>query len=175
MIYRARNSECVAIAQNRRRQSLHRNGRIKIMLKSNSSGVDCLEGLKSRLSQARQRIGSVLHTSIEDSSFGILLQILFYKKVTSIGFFPDIKKLFTNPRRRNRIQETFERVTSAAAGNQFPSSTSTGAQYQTAGGNWSTLYYARFRDSKGKQRMFPLGSKIEDARKTLTIYQARNY
>jgi integrase len=47
-------------------------------------------------------------------------------------------------------------------------------QYQTAGGEWSTLYYARFTDWKGKQRAFPLGSELKTARDELTIYEARN-
>lgn len=47
-------------------------------------------------------------------------------------------------------------------------------QYQTAGGEWSTLYYARFKDWKGKQRTFPVGSNKETARDELTVYEARN-
>jgi hypothetical protein len=47
-------------------------------------------------------------------------------------------------------------------------------QYQTAGGEWSTLYYAKFRDWKGIDRAFPLGSELKTARDALTIYEARN-
>jgi integrase len=47
-------------------------------------------------------------------------------------------------------------------------------QYQTAGGEWSTLYYARFKDWKGKHRTFPVGSKLNTARDELTVYEARN-
>jgi integrase len=47
-------------------------------------------------------------------------------------------------------------------------------QYQTAGGEWSTLYYARFKDWKGRQRAFPLGSELKTAREELTIFEARN-
>jgi integrase len=47
-------------------------------------------------------------------------------------------------------------------------------QYQTAGGEWSTLYYARFKDWKGRQRAFPLGSELKTAREELTVYEARN-
>jgi hypothetical protein len=46
-------------------------------------------------------------------------------------------------------------------------------QYQTAGGDWSTLYYARFRDWQGKSRIFPLGSEIKAAKEALAIYEAR--
>jgi hypothetical protein len=47
-------------------------------------------------------------------------------------------------------------------------------QYQTAGGERSTLYYARFKDCKGKARTFPLGSVLRTAREELTVYEARN-
>ena len=47
-------------------------------------------------------------------------------------------------------------------------------QYQTAGGEWSTLYYARFKDWKGRPRCFPLGADLKTAREELTVYQARN-
>ena len=35
-------------------------------------------------------------------------------------------------------------------------------RYQTAGGEWSTLYHARFKDWKGRQRAFPLGIRAQD-------------
>jgi integrase len=47
-------------------------------------------------------------------------------------------------------------------------------QYQTAGGEWSTLYYVRFKDWKGKPRAFPVGSEFKTARDELTVYEARN-
>ena len=34
-------------------------------------------------------------------------------------------------------------------------------RYQTAGGEWSTLYYAIFTDWKKKRRAFPLGSDLK--------------
>jgi hypothetical protein len=50
-------------------------------------------------------------------------------------------------------------------------------QYQTAGGEWSTLHYVRvqglegqgFKDWKGKQRAFPLGSELKTARDELNL------
>jgi hypothetical protein len=47
-------------------------------------------------------------------------------------------------------------------------------QYQTSVGDWSTLYYAGFKDWKGRQRAFPLGSELKTARQELTIDEARN-
>jgi hypothetical protein len=47
-------------------------------------------------------------------------------------------------------------------------------QYQTAGGEWSTLCYARFTDWKGKNRAFPVGSDLKTARDGLRVYEARN-
>ena len=47
-------------------------------------------------------------------------------------------------------------------------------QYQTAGGDWSTIYYARFTDWKGKRRAFPLGSDLKTAREELKVLEARN-
>ena len=47
-------------------------------------------------------------------------------------------------------------------------------QYQTVGGDWSTLYYARFTDWKGKRRAFPLGSDLKTAREELKVLEARN-
>src|SRR5688572_8142433 len=47
-------------------------------------------------------------------------------------------------------------------------------QYQTAGGNWSTLYYVIFTDWKKKRRTFPVGSDLKTAREELRVYQARN-
>jgi integrase len=47
-------------------------------------------------------------------------------------------------------------------------------QYQTVGGEWSTLYYVRFKDWKGKHRTFPVGSELKTARDELRVYEARN-
>ena len=40
-------------------------------------------------------------------------------------------------------------------------------QYQTAGGEWSTLYYGIFTDWQGIRRTFPLGNALQDARDAL--------
>ena len=37
-------------------------------------------------------------------------------------------------------------------------------QYQTAGGEWRTKYYAVFTDWKGKRRKIPVGENLEHAR-----------
>jgi integrase len=47
-------------------------------------------------------------------------------------------------------------------------------QYQSAAGEWKTIYYARFVDWQGKRRTFPLGSEIKPARDGLALYEARN-
>ena len=47
-------------------------------------------------------------------------------------------------------------------------------QYQTAGGDWSPLYYVIFTDWKKKRRTFPVGSDLKTAREELRVYQARN-
>lgn len=47
-------------------------------------------------------------------------------------------------------------------------------QYQTAGGEWTTLYYGRSKDWKGKHRAFPLGSDLKTARDELKVREARN-
>ena len=47
-------------------------------------------------------------------------------------------------------------------------------QYQTAGGVKTTLYYARFKDWKGKHRTIPLGSVLRTAREQLTVLEAQN-
>lgn len=47
-------------------------------------------------------------------------------------------------------------------------------QYQTAGGDWSTIFYARFTDWKGKRRAFPLGSDPRTAKEELKVLEARN-
>jgi hypothetical protein len=72
------------------------------------------------------------------------------------------------------MQETFERVTERHGKVEVPVKHFYRTTYQTRGGNWSTVFYARFKDWKGQQRMFPLGSNLEMARETLTIYEARN-
>jgi len=40
-------------------------------------------------------------------------------------------------------------------------------QYQSAEGQWKTIFYARFVDWQGKRRMFPLGDHLADARDKL--------
>ncbi len=47
-------------------------------------------------------------------------------------------------------------------------------QYQIGNGEWSTIYYGRFTDWKGKRRMFPLGSDLRAAREALKLLEARN-
>src|SRR3990167_772464 len=47
-------------------------------------------------------------------------------------------------------------------------------QYQTGGGDWSTLYYGIFTDWKRKRRTFPLGSDLKTAREELKVLEARN-
>ena len=47
-------------------------------------------------------------------------------------------------------------------------------QYQTTSGDWSTIFYARFTDFKGKRRMFPLGSDLKTARGELKVLEAQN-
>ncbi len=47
-------------------------------------------------------------------------------------------------------------------------------QYQTAGGDWSTIFYARFTDWKGKRRIFSLGSNPKTAKEELKVLEARN-
>lgn len=48
-------------------------------------------------------------------------------------------------------------------------------QYRMAGGEWSTLYYARFVCRlKGKRRCFSLGSDLKTAKEELKVYEARN-
>ncbi len=47
-------------------------------------------------------------------------------------------------------------------------------QYQTASGDWSTLYYARFKDWKRVRRTLPLGSDLKTAKEELKVYEARN-
>ena len=47
-------------------------------------------------------------------------------------------------------------------------------QYQTAGGDWSTLYYGIFTDWQGKRRTLPLGSDLKAARDALALRLADN-
>lgn len=47
-------------------------------------------------------------------------------------------------------------------------------RYQKANGDWSTVYYARFTDWKGKRRMFPLGDNLADAKNELARLRGRN-
>jgi len=47
-------------------------------------------------------------------------------------------------------------------------------QYQISTGEWSTLFYAKFTDWKGKLRTFPLGSDLQGARDRLGVLHKRN-
>jgi hypothetical protein len=47
-------------------------------------------------------------------------------------------------------------------------------QYETAGGDWSTLYYVIFTDWKKKRRTFPVGSDLKTARDECKVLEARN-
>ena len=47
-------------------------------------------------------------------------------------------------------------------------------QYQTAGGDWSTLYNVIFMDWKKKRRTFPVGSDLKTARNECKVLEARN-
>lgn len=47
-------------------------------------------------------------------------------------------------------------------------------QYRTANGDWSTIYYGRFVDWKGKRRMFSLGNNLDTAKDELELLRARN-
>ena len=47
-------------------------------------------------------------------------------------------------------------------------------QYPTSTGEWSTYYYGKFTDWKGKLRMFPLGSDLKTAKDQLGILEADN-
>ncbi len=47
-------------------------------------------------------------------------------------------------------------------------------QYQIANGEWSTIFYARFTDWKGKRRLFPLGTALKTAVDKLKDLEARN-
>ena len=47
-------------------------------------------------------------------------------------------------------------------------------QYQTAGGDWSTIFYARFTDWKRKRRVFSLGADLRTAREQLKVLEADN-
>ena len=72
------------------------------------------------------------------------------------------------------MQETFERVTERHGGKAAPVKHFYRRQYQIAGGDWRTIYYARFKDWKGKRRTFSLGSKLGPACEGLALYEARN-
>jgi integrase len=62
------------------------------------------------------------------------------------------------------MEETFERV----AEHLYK------RQYQIAGGQWRTIYYALFTDWKGKRRKVPLGADPRTAKEQLKILEARN-
>lgn len=70
------------------------------------------------------------------------------------------------------MTETFERVLDAKT--KTPVKHLYRRQYQTAAGDWRTIFYAIFVDWKGKRRKFPLGSSLGPAKEALAIYEARN-
>ena len=72
------------------------------------------------------------------------------------------------------MEETFERVIERHGKIEVPVKHIYRRQYQTAGGNWRTLYCAIFTDWKGKRRKFALGSEIKAAKDALALYEARN-
>ena len=47
-------------------------------------------------------------------------------------------------------------------------------QYQTASGDWSTVFYAVFKCWDGKRRWFPAGNNLKAAREVLTLRLADN-
>ena len=47
-------------------------------------------------------------------------------------------------------------------------------QYQTSGGDWSTLYYGIFTDWTGRRRTLPLGSDLKAAKDALRLRLADN-
>ena len=72
------------------------------------------------------------------------------------------------------MKETFERVIERRGKVEVPIKHLYRRQYQTAGGDWRTIYYAIFTDWKGKRRKFPLGSHLGAAKEVLALYQGRN-
>jgi hypothetical protein len=58
------------------------------------------------------------------------------------------------------MQETFERVTERRGKVEAPIKHLYRRQYQTAGGDWRTIYYAIFTDWKGKRPKFSHGGVI---------------
>lgn len=62
------------------------------------------------------------------------------------------------------MQETFERI----AEHLYK------RRYQTAGGAWREVYYARFTDWRGIRRKFPLGDDVDHARDKLGVLHRRN-
>jgi hypothetical protein len=72
------------------------------------------------------------------------------------------------------MEETVERVTERHAEKTAPVKHFYRSQYQISGGDGRTIYYARFKDWRGKHRTFPLGSEPKTAREQLMIYEARN-
>src|ERR1044071_3846994 len=65
------------------------------------------------------------------------------------------------------MKETFERVTERRGKVEVPVKHLYRRQYQTAGGDWRTIYYAVFTDWQGKRRKFPAGDNLDDARDEL--------
>src|SRR5688572_14536102 len=77
------------------------------------------------------------------------------------------QEVFERRKEKNPMEETFERVTERHGENTFPVKHLYRRQYQTAGGEWRTVFYAIFTDWQGKRRKFPLGSNLDDARDEL--------
>jgi hypothetical protein len=75
----------------------------------------------------------------------------------------DLSKLPSN-RERNAMNQKFECIEKHLYRRQ----------YQTAGGDWSTLYYVIFTDWKKKRRTFPVGSDLKNARNECKAFEATN-
>jgi len=70
--------------------------------------------------------------------------------------------------------ESFERVTERRGGQDVPVKHLYRRQYQTSGGDWSTVYYAVFKCWDKKRRWFPVGDNLKAAREGLTLRLADN-
>jgi hypothetical protein len=75
---------------------------------------------------------------------------------------------------RKIMEETFERVIERHAKAQVPVKHLYRRQYQTAGGNWQTIYYGIFTDWKGIRRKVTLGNDLRAAKDGLAIQLADN-
>jgi integrase len=72
------------------------------------------------------------------------------------------------------MNQRFERVTERHGEKLVPVKHLYRRQYQTVGGQWSTLYYAIFVDWKGIRRRFPLGEHLDRVRNKLGEYRRKN-